>query len=168
MPNLTIRYANEKDTAVILKFIRRLAEYEKLDHHLTATEEDIRVTLFDKKQAEVIIAQANDTPVGFALFFRNYSTFLGKANVFLEDLYVSDEYRGMGIGTKMLQYLAKISIDSGGQRLDWLCLDNNLEAVEFYKNLGAEILDDRRVFRLSKDNLKDFAYKKQKKRGDKL
>ena len=152
-----IRFANEKDAALILALIRELAVFERLEDQITATLEDIRVSLFEKRQAEVIIGEVNGEPAAFALFFHNYSTFLGKANLFLEDLFVKEEYRGNGFGKAMLRHLAEIAVERGCERLDWLCLDWNSPAIAFYQGVGAIILDDRRVFRISGDRLADFA-----------
>lgn len=153
----SIRFAEEKDAALILKFIQDLATFEKLDHEITADEEDIRISLFERKQAEVIIGEVNGRPAAFALFFHNYSTFLGKANLYLEDLFVKTEYRGKGFGKAMLRRLAEIAVARGCERLDWLCLDWNRSAVAFYQRLGAQIIDDRRVLRISGDRLAAFA-----------
>ncbi len=152
-----IRFANEKDAALILALIRELAVFERLEDQITATLEDICVSLFEKRQAEVIIGEVNGEPAAFALFFHNYSTFLGKANLFLEDLFVKEEYRGNGFGKAMLRHLAEIAVERGCERLDWLCLDWNSPAIAFYQGVGAIILDDRRVFRISGDRLADFA-----------
>jgi GNAT superfamily N-acetyltransferase len=139
---------------VILEFIRELAVLENLDDQITATEEEIRVSLFEKKQAEVIIGEADGRPVAFALFFHNYSTFLGKANLYLEDLFVKENYRGRGIGKAMLRCLAKIALARGCLRLDWLCLDWNKPALAFYQSLGARVLDQMRLCRISGEQLK--------------
>lgn len=120
-----IRPAGESDAALLLSLIRELAVCEKLDDQITANEEDIRVSLFEKKQAEAIIGEANGRQSAFALFFHNYSTFLGKANLYLEDLFVKEEFRGRGVGKAMLRYLAAIDVERGCERLDWLCLDRN-------------------------------------------
>ncbi len=152
-----IRFAEEKDAGLILEFIRELAVFEKLENQITATIEDIRVSLFEKRQAEVIIGEVNGKPATFAVFFHNYSTFLGKANLFLEDLFVKEEYRGNGFGKAMLKCLAEITVEHGCERLDWFCLDWNSPAIAFYQGMGAMILDDRRVFRLSGERLARFA-----------
>ncbi len=155
-----IRFAREEDAALILEFIRQLAVFEKLEDQITASAEDIRVSLFEKRQAEVIIAEVSGEPAAFALFFHNYSTFLGKANLFLEDLFVKEEYRGHGLGEAMLRRLAQIAVERGCERLDWLCLDWNHPAIAFYQRVGAVILADRRVFRISGDRLADFVKSK--------
>jgi GNAT superfamily N-acetyltransferase len=155
-----IRFANEKDAALIFELIRELAVFERLEDQISATVEDIRISLFEKRQAEVIIGEVNGEPAAFALFFHNYSTFLGKANLFLEDLFVKEQYRGNGFGEAMLRRLSKIAVERGCERLDWLCLDWNSPAIAFYQGVGAIILDDRRVFRISGDRLADFAKSK--------
>lgn len=152
-----IRAGEEKDAGLILSMIRELAVFEGLDHEITATVEDIRKSLFEKTQAEIIIGWLKEEPVAFALYFYNYSTFLGKAGVYLEDLYVREKYRKQGFGKEMLRYLARTAVECQCERLDWLCLDKNAPAMEFYKNLGAYVLDDRRVFRMSGDRLSRFA-----------
>lgn len=156
--NLRIRFAQSADAALILRFIRALAEFEEPDAEITATEEDIRVSLFERRQAEAILGEAGGEPAAFALFFSNYSTFLGRANLYLEDLFVREEYRGRGIGKAMLGKLAQIAAERGCERLDWLCLDRNGGAAAFYKSLGAQVIDDRRVFRISGERLKAFAH----------
>jgi GNAT superfamily N-acetyltransferase len=152
-----IRFAKEKDAALILTLIHELAAFEKLEDQITATVEDIYVSLFEKKQAEVIIGEVSGEPAAFALFFHNYSTFLGKANLFLEDLFVKEEYRGKGFGKSMLCHLAQIAVERGCERLDWLCLDWNSPAIDFYQGIGAITLGDRQIFRISGDRLADFA-----------
>ena len=154
---LSIRPAQEKDAELILSFIRELAVYENMEDQITATAEDLRRSIFERQQAEVIIGWIDHQPAAFALYFYNYSTFLGKANLFLDDLYVKEEFRGQGIGRAMLQYLSQTAVKNSCERLDWLCLDWNLAAAGFYKGLGAQVLDDRRVFRLSGERLAPLA-----------
>ena len=154
---LSIRPAQEKDAELILSFIRELAVYENMEDQITATAEDLRRSIFEKRQAEVVIGWIDHHPAAFALYFYNYSTFLGKANLFLDDLYVKEKFRGQGIGRAMLQYLSQTAVENSCERLDWLCLDWNLAAAGFYKGLGAQVLDDRRVFRLSGERLAAFA-----------
>lgn len=153
----SIRFAEERDAALILSFIRELAVYEHLEDQVRANEEDIRVSLFERRQAEVLLGEANGLPAAFAVFFHNYSTFLGKANLYLEDLFVREEYRGRGLGRAMLRRLAQIAAERGCERLDWLCLDWNSPAIAFYRGLGAQVIGDRRVFRLSGERLAGFA-----------
>ena len=131
---LIIRFAEPGDAKEILKFIKELAEYEESVTLVTATEADILQSLFIKKQAEVLIAESGGTPVAFALFFHNYSTFLGKANLYLEDLYVREKYRGAGAGKLLLGSLARLAVERGCERLDWLCLDENYKRPSFIRN----------------------------------
>lgn len=153
----TIRLATEKDTALILNFIEQLAEYEKLRHEVTATEEILRDSIFNKKQAEVVIGEYHGQPVGFALYFHNFSTFLGKANLYLEDLFVLPEMRGKGFGKGLLAYMAKIAYERDCGRLDWACLDWNEPSIVFYKEMGAIPMDDWTVYRVQGETLKKLA-----------
>ncbi len=155
--DLTFRYAEEKDTALILAFIKKLAEYENLLDQVTATEAILKEWLFEKKKAEVIFAVADETEVGFALYFYNFSTFLGKAGLYLEDLFVNPECRGKGYGKAILKELARIAVERGCGRLEWWCLDWNQPSIDFYLSLGAEAMDDWTVYRISGDTLKQLA-----------
>jgi GNAT superfamily N-acetyltransferase len=152
-----IRPAEEKDVKLILQFITDLGAYEKLSHQVVVTEEKLLKTLFSQRMAEVIIGEYKGVPVGFALFFHNYSTFLGQAGIYLEDLFVNPEMRGKGFGKMMLKYLAKLAIERDCGRLEWACLDWNEPSICFYKGLGAEALDDWTVFRVTGETLKDMA-----------
>src|SRR5205814_1863552 len=135
--------ATEQDVPVILQFIRDLGTYERLAHEVIASEEQLRRTLFgERRYAEVLIAEEDGAPAGFALFFHNYSTFFGRPGVYLEDLYVRPEFRGRGYGKALLQRLAKITIDRGCGRLEWSVLDWNEPAIAFYKSLGAAPMDE--------------------------
>lgn len=154
--HFTIRTAEPEDTALILRFIRELAAYEKLEHEVVATEEVLHRSLFIRHQAEVLIAQEGDRPVGFALFFHNFSTFLGKANLYLEDLYVDPACRGKGYGKALLACLAKVAVERGCERLDWWCLDWNKPSIRFYQSLGAKPMSDWTVYRLEGDSLKSL------------
>jgi GNAT superfamily N-acetyltransferase len=156
-PVFTIRFADEKDASIILKFIKELALYEHLSDAVTATEERILTSIFVNKQAEVILGEENGIPVGFALFFHNYSTFLGKANLFLEDLFVNETHRGKGYGKALLSYVAKLALSRDCERLDWLCLDWNQSSIEFYKEVGAENLHNWTLFRSQGKNLNMLA-----------
>ncbi len=156
LEQFTIRTAEPEDTALILRFIRELAAYEKLEHEVVATEEILRRSLFRNRQAEVLIAQEGDQPVGFALFFHNFSTFLGRANLYLEDLYVDPACRGKGYGKALLACLAKIAAERGCERLDWWCLDWNEPSVRFYRSLGAKPMSDWTVYRLEGESLKSL------------
>jgi len=157
--DLTFRSAQESDINLILKFISDLAEYEKMLDKVVATEEILREWLFDKKSAEVIFAVANGTEVGFALFFHNFSTFLGRAGIYLEDLYVKPDYRGYGYGKAILKKLAQIAVERGCGRLEWWCLDWNRPSIEFYLSLGAEAMKDWTVYRIAGDTLQEIGRK---------
>lgn len=154
--NVTFRYANESDTALILQYIKELAEYEKMLDEVIATEDLLREWLFDKKKAEVIFAVVEGNEIGFALFFHNFSTFLGRAGIYLEDLYVKPEYRGHGYGKLILKKLAQIAVERGCGRLEWWCLDWNKPSIDFYLSLGAEPMEDWTVYRIAGDTLKNM------------
>lgn len=157
--DLLIREAKEDDNSLILQFIKDLADYEGLLSEVVATEEILYNSLFVKKQAEVIIAEYKGRPIGFALYFHNFSTFLGKANLYLEDLFVKPEYRGLGAGQALLACLAKIAVDRGCGRLDWWCLDWNESSIRFYKEMGAKPMDEWTVYRVDGDALPALAAK---------
>ena len=157
MPELTFRYAHEGDCALILRFIRALAEYEKMSDEVVATEALLREWIFDKKKAEVLFICEEEKEVGFALFFHNFSTFLGRAGIYLEDLYVLPEYRGKGYGKALLNQLARIAVERGCGRLEWWCLDWNRPSIDFYLSLGAEPMADWTVYRLTGETLKEMA-----------
>ncbi len=154
---MNYRYATENDVPLIHRFIVELAKYEKLENEVVATEELLREWIFEKKKAEVIFALEGDKEVGFALFFHNFSTFLGRAGLYLEDLFVLPEYRSKGYGKALLKTLAKIAVDRGCGRLDWCCLDWNKPSIEFYKSLGAVSLDEWTTYRLSGETLENLA-----------
>ena len=151
------RFADPADCGIILGFIRELAEYEHMADEVVATEELLREWIFEKKKAEVIFALENGEPVGFALFFHNFSTFLGRAGIYLEDLYVKPGHRGKGFGKGLLKQLAKITVERGCGRLEWYCLDWNRPSIDFYRSLGAEPLDEWTTYRLTGDTLKKMA-----------
>ena len=146
---LTFRYAERRDTPLILKFIKDLAEYEKMSDEVVATEGILENWIFDKGRAEVIFAVAEGREVGFALFFHNFSTFLGRAGIYLEDLFILPEYRGRGYGKALMKHLARITVQRGCGRFEWSCLDWNTPSIEFYKSLGAASMDDWTVYRLT-------------------
>lgn len=151
------RFAKESDVKLILQFIRELAEYEKMLPEAIATEELLREWIFEKQKAEAIFALADGREVGFALFFHNFSTFLGRAGIYLEDLYVKPEYRGGGYGKGLLKQLAKIAVARGCGRLEWWCLDWNRPSIDFYLSLGAEPMKDWTVYRIAGQTLTDLA-----------
>lgn len=158
--NFQIKPATIDDAPLILSFIKELAEYEKLLHEVVATEDILKETLFGKQpKAEVVIGYLNDTPVSFALFFHNFSTFLGKPGIYLEDLFVRPEARSNGIGQKMLAYLAHLAKSRGCGRLEWWVLDWNEPAISFYKKIGAKAMDEWTVFRVTDQNLDELASK---------
>ena len=153
----SFRSAERRDVPLILRYIRELARYEKLEEEVVATEEILEEWLFDKEKAEVIFAVVEGKEVGFALFFHNFSTFLGRAGIYLEDLYVEPAHRGQGIGTALLRELARIAVARGCGRLEWWCLDWNTPSIEFYRALGAEAMDDWTVYRISGETLSKLA-----------
>ncbi len=158
MADTNIKSATIEDVPLILTFIKELAEFEKLLHEVTATEAILRETLFgDNPKAEVIIAYYGNNPIGFALFFHNFSTFLGKPGIYLEDLYVKPEVRGRGVGKKMLQYLAQLTLERNCGRLEWWVLDWNQQAIDFYRSIGAIAMDEWTVQRVTGDALKKLA-----------
>ncbi len=153
MGDFSIRFANEEDAGKILFFIKSLAEYENLSSEVVATEELLREWIFEKKKAEVIFAVEDGKEVGFALFFHNFSTFLGRAGIYLEDLFVLPEYRGKGYGKALLRELACITVERGCGRLEWCCLDWNKPSIDFYLSLGAKPLSDWTIYRLTGETL---------------
>jgi GNAT superfamily N-acetyltransferase len=156
--SLQIREATEADIPVIVWFIRQLAEYERLLHEAVMTEETLRESLFGSRPgAEVLLAYHDDKPVGFAVFFHNFSTFMGKRGLYLEDLFVIPEMRGKGFGRALLVRLAKIARDRNCGRFEWAVLDWNKPSIEFYKKLGAVPMDEWTIFRVTGDALKRLA-----------
>ena len=153
----TIRYAKEEDTPLILDFIRRLADYEKMSDQVAATEDLIREWVFEKKKAEVLLGEEDGKPVAFALFFHNFSTFLGRAGIYLEDLFILPECRGKGYGKVIMKELAKIAATRGCGRLEWACLNWNESSLAFYRSLGAEPLTEWTTCRLSGETLQELA-----------
>ena len=160
MTSIDIRRAAESDIPLILEFIQDLATYERLRDSCVATEEKLRDTLFSERPAaEVIIASIDGEPMGFALFFHNYSTFLAQRGIYLEDLFVRSSSRGKGVGYALLSALARIALERNCGRLEWAVLDWNQLAIDFYKRIGARPLDDWTVFRLTGDALAELARK---------
>ncbi|KPI53472.1 GNAT family acetyltransferase [Clostridioides difficile] len=154
---LKFRYAVESDTPLILNFIKELASYENLLDEVIATEEILNEWIFVKKKAEVLIGEYDNEAIGFALFFHNFSTFLGRAGIYLEDLYIKPEFRGKGYGKTFLKKLANIAIERGCGRLEWWCLDSNKPSIDFYLSMGAEPMEDWTVYRIAGDTLNNLA-----------
>lgn len=148
-----IRFATAQDIPAILGFIKALALYENMQDEVVATEALLQEWLFEKKKAEVLIAQEEGEPVGFALFFHNFSTFLGRAGIYLEDLFVLPEKRGRGYGKALLKELASIALARGCGRLEWACLDWNKPSIDFYLSLSAQPMDEWTVYRLAGEAL---------------
>ena len=153
MNKTEFRCANENDVALILDFIKRLAEYEKMSDQVVATEALLREWIFEKQKAEVIFALDNGKEVGIALFCYNFSTFLGRAGIYLEDLFVFPAYRGRGHGKALMCELARIVVERKCGRLEWCCLDWNQPSIDFYTSLGAQALSDWTIYRLTGDKL---------------
>ena len=154
---MKFRFAEESDCGLVLSFIRGLADYEKMSDQVVATEELLREWIFEKRKAEVLFVCDDDKEVGFALFFHNFSTFLGRAGIYLEDLFVLPEYRGKGYGKALLKKLAQITAERGCGRLEWACLDWNQPSIDFYRSLGALPMDEWTTYRLTGDTLKEMA-----------
>ena len=157
MSRAAFRRACPEDTALILRFIRELAAYEQLEDQVVADEETLRRWIFEKKGAEVLFVLENGREVGFALYFHNFSTFLGRSGIYLEDLFVRPEYRGRGYGKALLCRLAAIAKEEGCGRLEWWCLDWNKPSIDFYKNMGAEPMEDWTVYRVAGETLDKLA-----------
>ena len=156
MEEVEFRFAERKDSALILQFIKDLADYEKMAEEVIADEQTLEKWIFDKQKAEVIFAVKDGTEIGFALFFHNFSTFLGRAGIYLEDLFVRPEFRGKGYGRAILKKLAQIAVERDCGRLEWWCLDWNKPSIDFYLSLGAEPMSDWTVYRIAGDTLKNL------------
>lgn len=154
MSNISFRPALPEDCPLILSFIKALAEYEKMSDQVVATEELLKEWIFEKGKAEVIFPVVDGEEVGFALFFHNFSTFLGRAGIYLEDLFIKPEYRGKGYGKATLQQLGHIALERGCGRLEWACLDWNRPSIDFYLSLDAMPMDEWTVYRLAGDSLR--------------
>ena len=161
MNDVTFRQAGREDTPLILKFIRALADYEKMADLVVADEATLEEWIFDKGKAEVIFALAQGQEVGFALFFHNFSTFLGRAGLYLEDLFVLPEHRGRGYGKALLTELARIAVERQCGRLEWWCLDWNRSSIDFYRSMGAQAMDEWTVYRIDGDTLKELGSRDQ-------
>jgi len=154
---LKIRNATCEDAALILKFIKGIAEYEKMLDEVVATEELLTEWVFDKKSAEVIIAEVDGTPVGFSLYFYNFSTFMGRAGLYIEDIFVWPEYRKKGYGKALFLHLAKKAYEMGCGRMEWCCLDWNTPSIDFYRSMGARCMDGWHTYRLTKEQLAELS-----------
>ncbi len=159
MSDISFRFASPEDCPLILSFIKALAEYEKMSDQVVATEELLREWIFEKGKAQVIFPIAEGEEVGFALFFHNFSTFLGRAGIYLEDLFIKPEHRGKGYGKATLQQLGRIALEQGCGRLEWACLDWNRPSIDFYLSLEAMPMEDWTVYRLTGDSLKGLENK---------
>lgn len=156
---MEIRYATRQDVPLILEFIKELAVYEKMLDEVVATPEILEEWLFNKQKAEVIFALNEGKEVGFALFFHNFSTFLGRSGLYLEDLYVKPEFRGKGYGKGLLTELAKIAVERGCGRFEWVCLDWNQPGIDFYKKMGAVPMSNWTIYRMAGQTLSDLGSK---------
>ncbi len=156
-PNFHLKHAEEQDIPIILSFIKKLAIYEKMLDEVIATEASLKASLFTNKKADVVLAYEAQKPVGFMLFFESYSTFLSRANIFLEDIFIDEDKRGQGYGKIMFEYLAYLTTKKDAKRLEWLCLNWNASSIEFYKKLGAKPLEDWTIFRLKDKALTQLA-----------
>ena len=154
---MNFRFAKREDTALILYFIKELALYEKMLDEVVADEKTLEEWIFGKQKAEVIFVMENEKEVGFALFFHNFSTFLGRAGIYLEDLFVLPEFRKRGYGKALLKRLAAIAVERGCGRLEWWCLDWNKPSIDFYLSLGAEPMSDWTTYRITGDTLRRMA-----------
>ncbi len=157
--NYTIRTADEKDIPLILEFIKKTALYEKMQNDVTATEERLRYSLFERKIATVIIGKYCNLPMSYAIFFYNFSSFDGKLGIYLEDIFVDQEFRGMGFAKKLISYIAKIAVNNDYSRIEWVCLNWNEQAIISYKKIGAIPQEQWLRFKLSDKNLIDMANK---------
>ncbi len=153
----TIQPATQKDIPIIFTFIKELAEYEKMLDQVEATEALIETWVFEKKTARVLLAYVDDTPVGFALFFYHFSTFVGKAGIYIEDIYIQKESRGLGLGKMLFQTIAQMAIDEDCGRIEWSCLDWNTPSIEFYLSLGAKPMKGWTVYRLETNEIQRLA-----------
>lgn len=154
---MEVRFATRADVPLIIDFVRKLARYEHLENEVVADEAVMAKWLFDEKKAEVLFALCDGKEVGFALFFHNFSTFLGRCGIYLEDLFVLPEYRGQGFGKGLLKELARITVGRGCGRLEWCCLDWNQPSIDFYKKQNAVSMDDWTIYRLTGDALEAMA-----------
>lgn len=157
MENMVFRFAERQDVSLILDFIRRLAEYEKVSQSVTATQEQLEEWLFDRKRAEVLFVEAAGKAVGFALFFESFATYPGKGGIYIDDLFVLEEYRGKGYGKALFQQLARLTVERGGIRMEWLCLNWNRTGITFYRSVGGKAVESCMTYRMEAEALREFA-----------
>lgn len=155
--NLKIRETDEKDCELILSLIKEIAEYEKMSNEVIATEETLREYIFKNNRAEVVILELDKNPIGYALFFYNFSTFVGRSGLYLEDIFIKKEYRGRGIGKEVFKFLAKKAREEGCKRMEWVCLDWNEPSINFYKSLGAVPMDEWTIYRLNEKEIEKLS-----------
>lgn len=151
--NLKIRETTEEDCSLILSLIKEIAEYEKMSDQVVATEESLKESIFRNKRAEVVILELNGEAVGYALYFYNYSTFIGKSGLYLEDIFIKKEARGKGIGKEVFKFLVKKAKEEGCKRMEWTCLNWNEPSIKFYKSLGATPMDEWTIYRLTEKEI---------------
>lgn len=157
--NLELRMANEGDIPTILQFIFELAEFEEAANEVQSTEEGLREVLFVKHGAEALIAKLDQVPVGFAIWAYSFSTFTGKPTLYIDDIYVQENQRGRGIGSKMFSYIAEVASENDCARMDWYCMETNVSGKEYYHNMGAEEINWFKVYRLNKEQIEDLRRK---------
>ncbi len=155
--NLRLKKAKIEDTGLILELIKEIATYEKMIDQVVATEESLKESIFNKKEAEVLLVELNKEVIGYVLYFFNYSTFIGRGGFYLEDIYIKEQYRKNGYGKAIFKVLGKIAYENGCERMEWACLNWNKPSIEFYKSLGAVGMDEWTVYRLTRDKIKALA-----------
>ena len=152
----TLRETDENDLSLILGFIKEIAEYEKLAHAVEATEESLKKYVFEKRRAEVLIVEKDEKPMGYVVYFYNFSTFTGTSGLYLEDVFIRSEYRGMGLGKEIIKLLGKIAREEGCKRMEWVCLNWNEPSKKFYTGLGAIPMDEWTTFRLTEEYVREL------------
>ena len=152
----TLRETSENDLSLILGFIKEIAEYEKLSNAVDATEESLKKYVFEKRRAEVLIVEKDENPIGYVVYFYNFSTFTGTSGLYLEDVFIRSEYRGMGLGKQIFKILGKLAREEGCKRMEWVCLNWNEPSKKFYKGLGAISMDEWITFRLTEDYIREL------------
>lgn len=151
--NLKIRETTEEDCSLILSLIKEIAEYEKMSDQVVATEESLKESIFKNKRAETVVIELDEKAVGYALYFYNFSTFIGKSGLYLEDIFIKKEFRGKGIGKEVFKFLGKKAKEEGCKRMEWSCLDWNEPSIKFYKSLGAAPMDEWTIYRLTEKEI---------------